>query len=308
MLSTYNGNQKRLCHGSIIMNFTERALTFLCENHRLYGVLSLPDQGAGRGVLIAVGGPQYRVGSHRQFVLLARELAMNGIPVLRFDFRGMGDSEGITRTFEDVQDDLRSAIDKFITEIPLLSEVVILGLCDAASAALFYAYQDTRVTGLVLLNPWVRTSEGAARVHLKYYYKDRLLKREFWDRIWQGKFSYVAAAQSLFQNLRAALPVKQQNAVFSNKEASLPRCSTPLPERMFYGLKSFRGRVLLIISGKDLTAREFLNVVEGSREWRNLLASSLISRRDLPEANHTFSRKEWRNKVADWTKEWIFSW
>ncbi|KAB8057318.1 hydrolase 1, exosortase A system-associated, partial [Janthinobacterium violaceinigrum] len=59
---------------------------------RLVGILSLPAAPGPRGVLIVTGGPQYRVGSHRQFVLLARALAAQGVPVLRFDLRGMGDS------------------------------------------------------------------------------------------------------------------------------------------------------------------------------------------------------------------------
>src|SRR5690606_34644237 len=106
------------------------------------------------GVLIIVGGPQYRVGSHRQFVLLARYLAERGIPVMRFDYRGMGDSDGDMRTFEHVGKDLGSDIDYFFSECSFLKDIVIWGLCDAASAALFYAHQDRRISGLVLLNPW----------------------------------------------------------------------------------------------------------------------------------------------------------
>lgn len=54
------------------------------------------------GLLMVVGGPQYRVGSHRQFVLLARDLAAAGIPVFPFDYRGMGDSTGQARDFEGI--------------------------------------------------------------------------------------------------------------------------------------------------------------------------------------------------------------
>ena len=71
------------------MNFEERALSLRCNDSWMYGILSLPEQAASRGVLIVVGGPQYRVGSHRQFTLLARHLASLRIPVLRFDCRGM---------------------------------------------------------------------------------------------------------------------------------------------------------------------------------------------------------------------------
>jgi len=89
----------------------ERAVSFACGADRLYGVLSLPAQAApARGVLIVVGGPQVRTGSHRQFTLLARSLAQAGVPVLRFDYRGMGDSEGAVRVFDQVDDDLHAAL------------------------------------------------------------------------------------------------------------------------------------------------------------------------------------------------------
>ena len=76
------------------MNFSEHAIAFDCVEEQLLGVVSLPAQASDIGVLVIVGGPQYRVGSHRQFVLLARYLAASGYPVLRFDVRGMGDSSG----------------------------------------------------------------------------------------------------------------------------------------------------------------------------------------------------------------------
>jgi len=58
----------------------ERAFTFSCQGSELVGIAHLPAVEADRGVLIVVGGPQYRAGSHRQFLLLARELAREGVP------------------------------------------------------------------------------------------------------------------------------------------------------------------------------------------------------------------------------------
>ncbi|MEO7495060.1 MAG: hydrolase 1, exosortase A system-associated, partial [Massilia sp.] len=158
------------------MHYEEKALSFACHGQQLIAIASLPATSSRRGVLIVVGGPQYRVGSHRQFALLARSLAEQGIPAMRFDYRGMGDSEGPMRSFEDVNADLRAAVDHFLASAPDMNEVVIWGLCDAASAALFYAASDDRVCGMVLVNPWVRTSGGFAKATLKHYYIDRLLQ------------------------------------------------------------------------------------------------------------------------------------
>ena len=55
-----------------IEDYDDRALAFRCGDDWLYGVLSMPGTMPTQGVLIVVGGPQYRAGSHRQFTLLAR--------------------------------------------------------------------------------------------------------------------------------------------------------------------------------------------------------------------------------------------
>jgi len=292
-----------------MMNYEERSIVFCCGSDCLYGILTLPEHAVSRGVLILVGGPQYRAGSHRQFTLLARQLAADGIPIFRFDFRGMGDSEGDARTFENVEDDVRYAIDRFFAEIPSLSELVILGLCDAASAALFYAYRDRRVTGLVLLNPWVRTEEGSARAYLKHYYTSRIFKRELWRKIWSGNFNYAASIRSLSGTISTVVAKKREIASPPARNNSKNECdSVSLPERMFQGLERFQGKVLLILSSNDLTAQEFSNLVKGSRKWKKLLASPRFSHFSLLEANHTFSRREWRDQIARWTREWLHSW
>ena len=151
----------------------ESALVFPCEGDRLVGVV-----GAGHrdlGVVIVVGGPQYRAGSHRQFVLLARHLAAQGFPVLRFDVRGMGDSEGAQRPFDALTPDIAAAIAALQSQQPQVRRVVLWGLCDGASAALLYLHErpDPRVQGLVLLNPWVRSEASLARTHVKHYYRQR---------------------------------------------------------------------------------------------------------------------------------------
>lgn len=279
----------------------EQALMLDCDGDSLVGILSGAGLSAARGVLIVVGGPQYRVGSHRQFALLARHLAERGIPALRFDYRGMGDSGGEVRTFEHVDADIRCAIDRFFTSVPGLKDVVIWGLCDAASAALFYAHRDTRVSGLVLLNPWVRTGQGVARAHLRHYYLLRVFQPGLWRKIARGEFNYREATRVLARFLIDAIARRRPSRAIDGSYAS----DAPLPDRMEDGLRKFGGRVLFILSGNDLTAREFKDAVARSSGWRQLLANGRVAWHELDEANHTFARRDWRDQVARWTEEWV---
>jgi len=261
-------------------------------------ILHRPESVRECGVLVVVGGPQYRVGSHRQFVLLARALAEQGIPVMRFDYRGMGDAAGDLADFTDIEDDIRAAVDVFRNRVEGMEQVVLWGLCDAASALLFYAWRDPRVAGLVLLNPWVRTEEGQARTYIRRYYLARLASRDFWRKLGSGRLDLLESLRSLAHN---ALLGRRRRDESGGPE---PRS---LPQRMASGLEQFDGPVLFILSGRDLTAGEFQDTVSASPRWRELMDRPRIRVEELPEADHTFSRRQWRDDVARRTLAWLES-
>jgi uncharacterized protein len=272
----------------------EATAVFECRGQRLLGIVHHAAQSSDVGVLIVVGGPQYRVGSHRQFVVTARSLAAAGYPVLRFDYRGMGDSEGEPRSFESISEDIRAAIDYFV-KTQQVSSVVLFGLCDAASANLMYCADDQRVRGMILVNPWVRTLEGEARSYVRHYYLQRLLSRGFWRNLLSGGFSPWRSASDLFLKLAR-----------SRRGASRPlEAGSSFIERMYEGFFTFRGDVLLLISGRDLTAKEFVDFCAEDRRWGRLMARATISVQDLPDADHTFSSREDLDRADRLCIEWL---
>ncbi|RFP19478.1 MULTISPECIES: hydrolase 1, exosortase A system-associated [unclassified Duganella] len=276
------------------MNWQRLALHFPCQDCWLVGVLHLPERPLPRGVLIVTGGPQYRIGSHRHFVLLAQELAASGIPVMRFDYRGMGDSEGEPRHFEQLDDDLDAAIAEFFSKLPAMQELVLWGLCDGATAAARHAARDPRVTGLVMLNPWVRTEQGNARATLRHYYVQRLLERDFWLKLKGGA---VHLRRSLGSFIALASTARQA-----------PTTEGSLPQRLYRALHQFHGRTLIVLSGADLGAREFSALYDHQTHWRQLLDGPRVRLVHVPQANHTFSSRTWRASVTTACADWLASW
>ena len=279
---------------------TERWLSVDCEGESMAGILHEPTiPRRDVGVLVVVGGPQYRVGSHRQFVLLARSLAAVGYPVLRFDYRGMGDSSGEQRTFDAVDKDIRAAIDALMAEHLPLRGVAIFGLCDAASAALMYCASDARVKALVLANPWVRTDTSEARTRLRHYYGKRLFERSFWNKIVGGNIKLKDAIGGLSSSmLRAARGVGRRSG---------SRRKSMFIDHMSDGLAAFHGPVLLLMSGRDLTAREFDSLCVNSPRWNEISRKPNIEWRPLPDADHTFSSDDSKDRSTTTIREWLAS-
>lgn len=251
------------------MNAEQRALQFSCQGHSLVGIIDVPERPLQRGVLVISGGPQYRVGSHRHYTLLARLLAPRGIPVMRFDYRGMGDSEGEPRGYASIDDDIRAAIKEFFMQMPDMQEIVIWGLGDGATAAALYAHTDARVRGLVLLNPWAGGACGAAQSALLPQLLSRFGEIGFWKKV-------------------------------GSRHAVAVDADMPMPQRIIASLACFDGAALVVVGGADAIGREFADLME-----RN---DTPCRRVTIAGANHTFASREWRDEVAELSANWIVSW
>lgn len=269
----------------------ESAISFQIAGQSSLGLMHHPKDAIDTGVLIVVGGPQYRIGSHRQFIQLSRFLATQGISSFRFDYRGMGDNVGKKATFEQIDTDISDAITAFMQNNSTIKKVVIWGLCDAASAALMYGFQDPRVNGLVLLNPWLENQQAKAKTMVKFYYLHRILSLTFWRRLFSG-------------NVNVMKGVKEASVSISETVKSEQYQAQSYQERMRHGIENFSGRICLILSGNDLTAREFKQQIQDHSSWQ-VMSKSEHQNHYLRDADHTFSSIEYKNKVAEITGEFI---
>ena len=202
----------------------------------------------------------------------------------------MGDSTGHLHNFDNVNPDITSAIDTLQAAIPGLRNVVLWGLCDGASAALLYwhAVQDSRVRGLCLLNPWVRSATSLAKTHVKHYYTQRLKQKEFWTKLISGRVAWRALA-GLAQNVRVALRREPEQA------------TAAFQDRMATAWKSFNGPMLLLLSGNDYTAREFMEHARSSAPWTDALQKNALVQYLEPEADHTMSEIRFNSVIEKYT-------
>ena len=278
--------------------YREQVVVFDCAADRLVGITAVPEVAADVGVLILVGGPQYRVGSHRQFTLLARSLAEAGFASLRFDYRGMGDSEGEKCEFDNTEEEIAVAVDAFIQSVPGVSRVVLWGLCDAASSALIFGHRHPHVAGLVLLNPWVHNGDYSPQVKLAHYYRPSLSTRHQWRRLLSGQIKLWPTFKELAKDSLALLG------------KSAPGLGQKTVTRSFIkamqeGMEEFQHRILIVLSGADLTAREFSTLVAQDPAWKDAIAKSTVTTHTLADADHTFSHRLWKEQVERMTIDWL---
>lgn len=280
------------------VDMIERAVTFECAGERLVGIVSDPGGRCALGVVVVVGGPQYRIGSHRQFLLLARRLAQAGIPVLRFDYRGMGDSSGPLQDFEHIEPDIAAAIGALAAACPAVKSVVLWGLCDAASANLLYwqATADPRIAGIALLNPWVMSEATYAQSKIRDYYLQRLMTRAFWAKLARGGVDIGGAVRSIAEFLKRAR---------GGRDGSAAPAEIDYRERMRLALSQFPGPILVVLSGMDLTAKAFREQARSAPDWHGVLERANVEQRELPAADHTFSTAAWREEVEALTLDWL---
>lgn len=80
------------------MNIEERLVFFPCGQSSLAGILAIPPKPNGRTVLIPWGGGAYpSSGRNRLRARMAGTLAEEGFHAFRFDYVGVGESEGVYR-------------------------------------------------------------------------------------------------------------------------------------------------------------------------------------------------------------------
>lgn len=137
----------------------ETPLFFPSDSRSLFGVLHEPAEATGTPFVFCHPFAEEKLWSHRVHVAFARRLAQRGHAVLRFDFSGLGDSEGDCRhaSLATMRADVRSALAE-IRRRRRVQRVGLLGLRLGATVASLAAEDDPEIDRVVL---WAPITDGA---------------------------------------------------------------------------------------------------------------------------------------------------
>ncbi len=257
-------------------------------------------------VIFLNAGIVHRTGPHRTTVHLARALADAGVPSLRFDLSGIGDSVVPSDApAMSIQERVRIDIDDAIAFAHThggATSFILSGLCSGADNALRTAARRDDVVGLALLDLNVPPTRG---YYLRHYGR-RLLRGETWRNVLTGRHP---AARALLQRLHLAAADARTGR--TAEDASLPHDAVVPYDEMRQKLTRLLARdarLLCVFSaGRESHynyERQFADLFKGL-EFGDRVRSPFFA-----DADHTFTGPALQARlcrtVVDWVSETAF--
>lgn len=291
------------------------------EGYVLHGMLHSPEPTTARGICILMLSPgiKGRVGPHRLYLKLAERLIPQGFHLLRFDFYGLGDSEG--ELAEDVLADMYNTIqggrytDDTIAAMDWMERehgvrrFVGSGLCGGSITSLHAAARDRRIEALLGIGLPVVLDGGEAnwgkflteqqKAHARRGLFERIFRPRSWWKFISGKSNYRVIWRVLLQIVRPrrAEPPGTTGAAVDD--------TNPLFAPAFFEMLDSERPLLLVYSGADRLQAQFEEKFESKHRARLGAGRRGYALHTILQANHIMSSPEWVQELCDISAGWL---
>jgi pimeloyl-ACP methyl ester carboxylesterase len=290
---------------------------------RLFGVLHTPEGSRRSDVAIILLSPgvKMRVGPQCLYRRMTELFVGLGFTVLRFDFFGLGDSEGVLpeenlkevyghieigRFVDDTVDAMNWMQEQYGTK-----KFVVSGLCGGAITGLLAANRDPRIAGLLGLgitpllasraaDPSTYFSAGQL-AHLRQGYIKKILDPKSWLRLLSFRSDYRLIWKSILNPLKKKLTKPAPAAPV----APVQDDASPLFPPAFFAMAGSGRPMLLIFGGSDRLRWDFEEKFVARHQAR---LQDLEGRYDvhvIEHANHVLSFKPWQAEMLAVSQDWL---
>ena len=281
------------------------------------GILSWPERPiTTTAVILLPAGLKDRVGPHRLYVHLARFLCSHGIPVLRLDALGIGESDGeMAAAFNGVHyrriqsgqfiDDTLLAMEVLSKRFPV-HRFVLGGLCGGAiSAQLAAAAAPQSIAGVLSLSHVAVLDDeqpGAPRTRSEVVsnsraYLRKLFSSDAWSRLLSGQSSLASIAG----NLSGLFGLLLEKAGWGRRHWAN---ENPQFFTSFRALQQAGIEHLMIFAERDARWTAFNELVvegllDGKRQGRGYRIEVIA------QANHEFYLPVWSQQLMHLSLSWV---
>ncbi|HTU78127.1 MAG TPA: hypothetical protein VMF09_05140 [Solirubrobacteraceae bacterium] len=278
-ISAWAEQELQLSYGGAELR--ERPVSIDAPDGPIFGILAEPlgEHGELCAVLVNAGA-QRRTGPNRMWVEIARRWAARGVPTLRFDLGGIGDSDGDAAALVHVAGiytpaygaQALAALDALAAR-GLAQRFLILGLCAGGYWSLQTALRDERVRTVVMLNPrsliWDEGVYGVRRVR---ELRERLLLASTWRKALRGELNLARHAETARALAGRVTRSSGRPRGRPAADAREPVDRTAALAGIFDRLRDRDQRALLLFTGSEPLHRELAarGLLDHADRWPNL--------------------------------------
>lgn len=289
----------------------------------LFGILHRPAATQREvAILLLSPGVKMRVAPHRLYNKMAERFAALGFPVLRFDYYGLGDSEGeleesvLMRVYNSIHSgryvaDTVDAIDWMQREHGF-TRFIVGGLCGGAISGLLAAEGDRRIEGLLALGI-PASFEGAKEHYDQFVTRGELqaMSQRYLDKLRDPGallrfFTFKSSYRAIWRAFRARLAGRRSDSgPPPGADAATLANLNPKFGPAFMAMLHTSRPILLVFSGNDRWRWEFEEKFEGPNQSQLEPHRRLYEKHTIADANHILSSPVWFEAMMGLSEAWL---